>query len=112
MDHSESDALEAARARRGELHGALLDLEQALPGAAPGRAQAWADSVRATLVLYGIIVADIVGTVLTHAALHHGPLGVSMTGWEPDRRDGPNLLVCSRLTDGYGAGVRFVLGPR
>jgi len=50
MDHSESDALEAARARRGDLHRALLDLERALAGAARGRAQAWADSVRATLV--------------------------------------------------------------
>jgi len=50
MDHSESGALEAARARRGDLHRALLDLEQALAGAARGRAQAWADSVRATLV--------------------------------------------------------------
>jgi Hemerythrin HHE cation binding domain len=50
MDPSESDALEAARARRGELHRALLDLERALAGAAPGRAQAWADPVRATLV--------------------------------------------------------------
>ena len=50
MDHNESDALEAARARRGDLHRALLDLERALAGAARGRAQAWADSVRATLV--------------------------------------------------------------
>jgi hypothetical protein len=50
MDHIESDSLEAVRARRGDLHRALLDLEQALAGAAPGRAQAWADSVRATLV--------------------------------------------------------------
>jgi hypothetical protein len=50
MDHSESDALEAARARRGDLHRALLDLERALAGAARGRAQAWADSVRATVV--------------------------------------------------------------
>jgi hypothetical protein len=50
MDHSESDALEAARARRGDLHRALLDLERALAGAARGRAQPWADSVRATLV--------------------------------------------------------------
>jgi hypothetical protein len=50
MDHSDSDALEAARARRGDLHRALLDLERALAGAARGRAQAWADSVRATLV--------------------------------------------------------------
>jgi hypothetical protein len=50
MEHSESDALEAARARRGDLHRALLDLERALAGAARGRAQAWADSVRATLV--------------------------------------------------------------
>jgi hypothetical protein len=50
MDHTESDALEAARARRGELHRALLDLEAALAGAARGRAQAWADSVRAALV--------------------------------------------------------------
>ena len=44
MDHSESDALEAARARRGDLHRALLDLERALAGAARGRAQAWAHS--------------------------------------------------------------------
>jgi hypothetical protein len=50
MEYSESDALEAARARRGELHRALLDLEGALAGAARGRAQAWADSVRAALV--------------------------------------------------------------
>ena len=50
MDHSESDALEAARARRGDLHRALLDLEGTLASAARGRAQAWADSVRATLV--------------------------------------------------------------
>jgi hypothetical protein len=50
MDHSESSALEAARARRGDLHRALLDLERALAGAARGRAQTWADSVRATLV--------------------------------------------------------------
>ena len=50
MDHKESDALEAARIRRADLHRALLDLEGALAGAAPGRAQAWADSVRATLV--------------------------------------------------------------
>ena len=50
MDHTESDALEAARVRRGDLHRALLDLERALAGAARGRAQAWADSVRATLV--------------------------------------------------------------
>jgi hypothetical protein len=49
MEYSESDALEAARARRGELHRALLDLEGALAGAARGRAQAWADSVRAAL---------------------------------------------------------------
>jgi hypothetical protein len=27
--------------------------------------------------VYGIIVAGIIGTVLTQAALHHGPLGVS-----------------------------------
>jgi len=50
MDHSESDALEAVRARRGDLHRALLDLEEALAAAARLRAQAWADSVRATLV--------------------------------------------------------------
>ena len=50
MDHSESDALEAARARRGDLHRALLDLEGTLASAARGRAQAWADSVRAALV--------------------------------------------------------------
>src|SRR5205807_534294 len=50
MDHRENGALEAARARRGDLHRALLDLERALAGAARGRAQAWADSVRATLV--------------------------------------------------------------
>jgi hypothetical protein len=49
MGSQPGDALEAARARRGELHRALLDLEQALAGAARGRAQAWADSVRATL---------------------------------------------------------------
>jgi hypothetical protein len=50
MDHSESDALEAARGRRGDLHRALLDLEGALAAAARGRAQEWADSVRATLL--------------------------------------------------------------
>ena len=50
MDRGETEALEAARARRGDLHRALLDLERALAGAARGRAQAWADSVRATLV--------------------------------------------------------------
>ena len=50
MDHRDSDALEAARTRRGDLHRALLDLERALAGAAHGRAQAWADSVRAALV--------------------------------------------------------------
>ena len=50
MSNSESDALEAARTRRGELHRALLDLELVLAGAARGRAQAWADSVRAALV--------------------------------------------------------------
>jgi hypothetical protein len=50
MDRSESDALEAARARRGELHKALLDFERALAGAAAGRAQPWAESVRAALV--------------------------------------------------------------
>src|SRR5262245_39887463 len=50
MDHRRSDALEAAVARRGDLHRALLDLERALAGGARGRAQAWADLVRATLV--------------------------------------------------------------
>ena len=50
MDHSRSDALEAAVARRGDLHRALLDLERALAGGARGRAQAWAELVRATLV--------------------------------------------------------------
>src|SRR5262249_50292116 len=47
--HSESDALESARARRGELHRALLDLEGALAGAARGRPEAWAESVRVAL---------------------------------------------------------------
>jgi hypothetical protein len=50
MDRSEGHALEAARARRGELHGALLDLERALASAARGREQAWADSVRAAVI--------------------------------------------------------------
>jgi hypothetical protein len=50
MDHRDSDALEAARARRGDLHRALLDLERALAGAARLRARAWADSVRTALV--------------------------------------------------------------
>ena len=49
MDNTESDALESARTRRGELHRALLDLEGALAGAARGRPEAWADSVRVAL---------------------------------------------------------------
>ena len=50
MNPRESDALEAARARRGDLHRALLEFELALAGAGRGRAQAWADSVRAAVV--------------------------------------------------------------
>jgi hypothetical protein len=53
MGTAESDALRAARQRRADLHGVLVDLEHAIAAPTPGRAREWASRVQGVLERLG-----------------------------------------------------------
>ena len=63
------DNLEAVRARRAELHDSMSALEQALAGAGPGRAEAWAERVHVALV-------ELSADLRAHVHLSESPGGL------------------------------------
>jgi hypothetical protein len=63
------DSLQAARLHRSELRGSMAALEQALAGATPGRAEAWAQRVHVALV-------ELSADLRVHVELMEGPAGL------------------------------------
>ena len=82
----------AVRSRRADLHGILVDLEQAASAAAPGREDAWAAQVRAALDRLGPAFGE-------HISATEGPDGL----FDQVRRRSPRLDGhCRRLAAEHG----------
>lgn len=84
-------AVDAAKARRADLHNILIDLEERIAAAAPGREESWADDVRGEL--------DRLAEAFTeHVEATEGRDGF----FELVRRRAPRLdNSCSRLTQDH-----------
>jgi hypothetical protein len=84
--------IDGVRSRRAGLHAILVDLEDAIAAAAPGRESAWTELVRAQLERLGPAFSD-------HIAATEGPDGL----FDQVRRRSPRLdSHCARLAAEHG----------
>ena len=82
----------AVRSRRADLHGILVDLEEAAAAPAPGREEAWAEQVRAALDRLAPAFGE-------HITATEGPDGL----FDQVRRRAPRLDgLCRRLAAEHG----------
>jgi hypothetical protein len=89
---TDAPGIDGVRSRRADLHAILVDLEDAIAAAAPGREEAWTEQVREQLERLGPSFAD-------HIAATEGPDGL----FDQVRRRSPRLDGhCRRLADEHG----------
>lgn len=89
MNETVAPAVDSARSRRADLHGIMVQLEEALAAAAPGREESWAQRV------HGVVDR------LAEAFAHHVEATEGTDGlFEQVRRRAPRLdMQCRHLTN-------------
>ena len=85
-------SIDAVRSRRADLHAILIDLEDAIAAATPGRESAWTELVRAQLERLGPAFAE-------HITATEGPDGL----FDQVRQRSPRMArQCARLAAEHG----------
>lgn len=84
-------AVDAAKVRRADLHSILIDLEDRIAAAAPGREETWSDDVRAELGNLAVAITEHIEATEGHDGL-----------FDQVRRRAPRLdHLCRRLTEDH-----------
>lgn len=95
VEQATSPILDDARGQRAGLHHAVIGLEEAIAGPAPGRAGDWAMQVHDALV-------DVSGAFERHIAVTEGPDGLL----EDVTRTAPRLANAARMLGGEHEAIR------